>query len=88
MNRADFQAVVHMICCQAGGSVVSGHRSTKHNAAVGGHEKSLHLVGLAADIQVDVWETGRPLATYWADRLGVVALPDDEKLYIHLQPIR
>ena len=31
--------------------VTSGYRCQKHNKEVGGHEKSLHMEGLAADIK-------------------------------------
>lgn len=33
-------------------TITSGNRTMQHNAAVGGANNSLHLVGMAADIQV------------------------------------
>ena len=33
-------------------TITSGYRTAKHNAAVGGSNKSYHLWGMAADIQV------------------------------------
>lgn len=51
----------------------SGYRSPSHNASVGGSAKSLHMIGLAADISSDT-HSPEQLA-HIASKLGMVARP-------------
>lgn len=50
LEWSDFWVVVNEGCRRFGGSVVSGIRSKERNTYVGGHPKSRHLTGLAADV--------------------------------------
>jgi uncharacterized protein YcbK (DUF882 family) len=45
-----FWSVVNEGCYMFGGSIVSGIRSESRNSNVGGHPKSRHMLGFAADI--------------------------------------
>lgn len=46
-------AVLELVRCKFGAvKVTSGYRCNAHNKAIGGKEKSKHLLGIAADIQV------------------------------------
>ena len=47
---AAFWAIVNEGAARNGGSVVSGIRSAARNESVGGHIKSRHIYGLAADV--------------------------------------
>lgn len=53
MTPPGFAACLVAYCYATGGSVTSWGRTGKHNAAVGGHPQSLHLVFLAADVVYD-----------------------------------
>jgi hypothetical protein len=78
----DFAHAVEFLCQQFGGSVTSGHRSAKRNAAVGGVPNSLHLQGLAVDIVLDdPAHHGEFLMA--CSRLGLRAI--DEGDHIHVQ---
>lgn len=63
-------------------SVSSWIRSPVRNVMVGGHERSLHLLGLAVDIVLD--DMGRT-KDFIRDchRIGLIAV--DEKDHIHVQ---
>lgn len=68
-------------------TITSGWRCAEHNAAVGGAEKSYHLIGRAADIRAD----DMPGLLDAAKRLNAIYLykfseliPKLEKGYIHV----
>jgi len=82
MSFHGFGNLVALVLGTYGGSVVSGHRSAKRNEAVGGHEFSLHLVGLAVDAEFDSAEQKEGGITM-ARRLGLMAI--DEGDYVHIQ---
>lgn len=55
-------------------TITSGHRSPEHNAAVGGSENSLHLLGRAADFtvrEVPSWKIQEFIENTWPDRYGL-----------------
>ena len=53
MTPAEFNGHIVQLCRKHRGSVVSGVRSKARNKRVGGHPRSRHLLGLAADIVCD-----------------------------------
>lgn len=53
MTSPQFWAAVEVIIRKYGGSVTSGRRAPKHNAAVGGKDDSPHLVSLGCDVVYD-----------------------------------
>lgn len=58
--------------------ITSGHRCAKHNARVGGANKSMHLTGKAADIKVtgvDSMEVRAYLCNKYPDKYGIGAYP-------------
>lgn len=82
--RSDFYDKIDIICSMCDCSVTSTHRSHKRNLAVGGHSKSKHLVGLAADlVPDDNIEVVRKSVVDLAHDLGLGAL--DEEDHVHVQ---
>lgn len=82
MGIAEFSNLVALVVLFASGSVVSWLRSWKRNQEVGGHESSLHLVGLAVDIVFDD-DVEKKAGMQMAERLGLLAI--DEGDHVHIQ---
>lgn len=70
MTAGEFYEKILVICRKCNCSVISGYRTEKHNKAVGGVERSLHLVGYACDLEPDD-DASLPDIEYWAKRMGL-----------------
>ena len=82
MGIEGFGNLIALVLLYSNGSVVSGLRSVKHNREVGGHENSLHLVGLAVDVVFDT-EDDVVVGIRMAERLGLLAIV--EQGHVHIQ---
>jgi len=80
-----FESKVRRVLLVCPGSVTSGKRSRKRNAAVGGVSNSMHLLDLAKDIVLDDRKRDRFLFARLCKRLRLWIL--DEGDHIHVQEI-
>jgi len=75
MTLEEFARALATYCETLGGSVTRWFSTAQHNAAVGGDPRSLHRIGLAADVVYDV----RPpieRARAVAEPLGLYVWPE------------
>lgn len=82
MGITEFTNLVALVLLFAEGSVVSWMRSRKRNRDVGGVDYSLHLVGLAVDVEFDT-DDDKVRGIHMAERLGLLAI--DEGDHVHIQ---
>lgn len=80
-----FDERCRVLCLTCAGSVISGYRSPAHNAAVGGHEYSLHCAFLARDITF-ANTAGRARAERECERLGLHYKVNSERT-LHVQAL-
>lgn len=84
MTVGTFWELVNEGCSLFGGSVISGRRSKQRNQQVGGHPRSRHLHGLAADIVFDhSVQTWRAFA--WLKRKGLHGYVKPSGRSLHIQ---
>ena len=82
MTLIDFVQTIAVIKSHAEFSVTSWWRSEKKNIEVGGDPDSLHLVGLAVDVEPDTKKEWYRII-HWAKRLGLKY--KEYPKHIHLQ---
>lgn len=83
MTVGKFAEIVHEGCVRFNGSVISWTRSPGRNQSVGGHPRSRHLKGLAADIVFDQpFLTWRAFAWYKQKGLHGYVKPSGRSLHI------
>lgn len=84
MTQTKFWASVNTICQMHHASVVSGYRTKTKNQELGGHPTSPHLMGLAADIELDDWST-KAQAIKTIRLLGIMVVDESTtKNHLHL----
>lgn len=81
---SEFNEKIMMICMKHNCSVTSGYRTEKRNRMVGGHPDSQHLLGLAADIVPDDWDSADDIV-FDCHRMGLIAIV--EKTHVHIQAL-
>jgi len=83
MTPAQFGEALISYCFATRGSVSSWGRTRKHNAAVGGHPRSYHLVWLGADVIYDE-KLDIDYRARMAARFGLKIVEESD--HDHLQP--
>ena len=83
LTLAVFSDAALEYCQVFSGSVTSWYRTVDHNAEVGGHPRSAHLVGLAVDVVYDGSRPG-PQADAWLALHGLKRLVEGD--HDHLMP--
>ena len=82
MSPGEFLDLVSLVVLSSEGTVTSWIRSRGRNDEVGGHPRSLHLVGMAVDVVFEN-DAEKKRAAVVADRLGLRVI--DEGDHLHLQ---
>jgi hypothetical protein len=85
MTPLEFAAALMAYCYATDGSVTSWGRTRQHNAFVGGHVNSWHLVFMGADVVYDLpvpWARAKLLA----GRFGLRVVREED--HDHLQPLK
>lgn len=82
MTIAEFVTIVCKICFEYNCSVTSWIRTTKRNAAVGGHSRSRHMTGYGIDLVPDNWDDADAIVQK-AHQSGLSALNEGD--HIHIQ---
>lgn len=82
MTVSDFAQNISTLLALHPGSILSWIRSSAWNTEVGGHPRSMHLVGLAVDIVPDP-DTNMGDLIIFAERLGLNAI--NEGGHVHVQ---
>jgi len=85
VTPGEFYERVLAYCSWSRASVTSGLRSPERNAAVHGHERSMHLVGLAADVVYHPNPVpGIDTAKHFASRLGLLLVRESDHDHIQV----
>ena len=84
MTRAEFAAVVYVLCLVHHASVTSWIRTPRRNTAKGGVFNSHHLDGLAVDLVFDT-PNDRAACIISAKSLHLDVVPEDDHVHIEVQ---
>lgn len=80
MTIDTFNSVIRTFCKLFNASVSSGHRTVKHNTAVGGAANSQHLGWKCIDLVLDDW-SNKNSAIKWLQQVGLFVLDEGDHLH-------